>query len=48
MAECVLDSPHVYAKLTEKGLFGINNRLCNLDIQDILYSEKSDLVVHKE
>ena len=26
MAACVLNSPHVYAKLTEKGLIGIKVR----------------------
>ena len=48
--EMDLNNPHDYAKPTEKDCIDVNNanRLRNLYILDILYSEKSDFVVHKE
>ena len=47
-----LDKPKDYAKLTEKGCISINhvnnaNRLRNLDVLDIIYTEDWSIVVHK-
>lgn len=55
MATCVLclaavdlEKKNEYAKLSEKGCTGINtaNRLRNLDVPDIIYTENCSLVVH--
>jgi hypothetical protein len=56
MATCILCKDPVdlsrkeeYSKLTEKGCAGINNanRLRNLDVTDIIFSENNPQFVHK-
>ena len=44
-----LDKPNDYVKLTEKGCAGINrgNRERNLDIPDLVFNKKHDILVHK-
>ena len=44
-----LDKPNDYAKLTKKGCTGINkaNKERNLDVPDLVFDEKHDILVHK-